>query len=241
VVFGRIALFGLHNTFRLFFEKGQKKVIMKSLLLIMGFAAVHSAVGGVGPYNAVSYLMPNREPAKGYEKYNVTGIVQMVQQSYRENIKIYVQAKGLEPNTYHGFHIHTFGDTVTKGCQSTGSHFNPYHRLHGGPTDKERHVGDLGNVIADGDGVVNVVIEDPLVKLDSEFSVYGRAFVLHAKRDDLGRGKAAARNESLRTGNAGARLACGVIINAPVHVKGFEQMIGSGMAGSGEMGSGVEE
>ena len=82
---------------------------------------------------------------------------------------------------------------------------------HGAPTDANRHVGDLGNIVANSDShPTQVVIYDTLVSLDqaSEAFVGDRAIVIHGGEDDLGRGDNA---ESLVTGNAGPRVACGVI------------------------------
>lgn len=107
----------------------------------------------------------------------------------------------------HGFHVHQFGDN-TNGCISAGPHFNPFGKTHGSPTDVVRHVGDLGNVAVDGSGKCATVIEDKQVSLFGDNSVVGRTMVLHAGVDDLGKG---GNDESLKTGNAGGRVACGVI------------------------------
>jgi Cu-Zn family superoxide dismutase len=113
---------------------------------------------------------------------------------------------GLTPGQ-HGFHVHEFGDN-TNGCASAGAHFNPFGKTHGGPADVERHVGDLGNVTAGADGVAHVAITDKLISLTGPQSIIGRTMVIHEAVDDLGKG---GHETSKTTGNAGARLACGVI------------------------------
>ncbi|KAK4336864.1 hypothetical protein RND71_044020 [Anisodus tanguticus] len=107
----------------------------------------------------------------------------------------------------HGFHVHEFGDT-SNGCISTGPHFNPTGKTHGAPEDSERHVGDFGNIVADDAGVAKINITDSLASLNGENSIIGRAVVVHADVDDLGRG---GHELSKSTGNAGARVACGII------------------------------
>jgi hypothetical protein len=89
-----------------------------------------------------------------------------------------------------------------------GPHFNPHNKTHGGPTSVARHVGDLGNVQTDASGAAKGTIEDSYVKLIGPESVIGRMIVVHAGEDDLGQG---GNEESLKTGNAGGRAACGVI------------------------------
>ncbi|KAG8478882.1 hypothetical protein CXB51_028728 [Gossypium anomalum] len=118
----------------------------------------------------------------------------------------HVQGKitGLSPGL-HGFHIHALGDT-TNGCNSTGPHFNPLKKDHGAPSDGERHAGDLGNIIAGADGVAEVSIKDWQIPLSGQHSILGRAVVVHADPDDLGKG---GHELSKTTGNAGARVGCG--------------------------------
>lgn len=107
----------------------------------------------------------------------------------------------------HGFHIHEFGDN-TNGCISAGPHFNPDKKEHGGPTDAERHVGDLGNVEANAEGIAKINIHDKQISLTGPNSILGRTVVVHADPDDLGKG---GHELSKTTGNAGGRLACAVI------------------------------
>jgi len=111
---------------------------------------------------------------------------------------------GLKPGK-HGFHIHEFGD-LSDGCDSAGAHYNPDDVNHGDLDNG--HVGDLGNVVAGTDGVADFTLVAKRVDLTGDRSVVGRSIVIHSNADDLGKGGDA---ESLKTGNAGDRLACGVI------------------------------
>ena len=136
----------------------------------------------------------------------VNGVVKFIQ---RHGEKVHIQAHltGLAPGL-HGFHVHEFGN-LTNGCVTAGAHYNPNKLTHGAPTDEVRHVGDLGNIEAKEDGTGVLELEDHQIMIYGEVnSVIGRAMVVHKNVDDLGRGN---DEESKKTGNAGARLACGVI------------------------------
>ena len=61
----------------------------------------------------------------------------------------------------------------TNGCMSAGSHFNPFSKTHGAPEDSDRHVGDLGNVLANPDGMAEVNIVDNQIKLIGPLSIIG--------------------------------------------------------------------
>jgi len=136
----------------------------------------------------------------------VNGVVNFVQDG--DSVKISGEISGLTPGL-HGFHVHQFGDN-TDGCTSAGPHYNPDGCSHGAPTNGqgERHAGDLGNVTAGEDGVAKLDITDSMISLTGERSVLGRTMVIHADVDDLGQG---GHELSKTTGNAGGRLACGVI------------------------------
>lgn len=130
----------------------------------------------------------------------------MFKQTCTSPVKVSGEISGLTKGE-HGFHVHEFGDN-TNGCISAGAHFNPLKKTHGGPSSAERHVGDLGNVVANDAGVATVDMTDKLISLSGEHGIIGRTLVVHADIDDLGLG---GHELSSTTGNAGARVACGVI------------------------------
>ena len=111
---------------------------------------------------------------------------------------------GLTPGK-HGFHIHEFGD-LSNGCESAGPHYNPDDVDHGDLDSG--HAGDLGNIVADENGIAKIGIVLKRVDLHGDRNIVGRAIVVHADEDDLGKG---GDEESAKTGNAGDRLGCGVI------------------------------
>ncbi|OAY81104.1 superoxide dismutase [Cu-Zn], chloroplastic [Ananas comosus] len=140
----------------------------------------------------------------------VEGVVTLLQEDDGPTT-VQVRVTGLTPGP-HGFHLHEYGDT-TNGCISTGAHFNPNNMTHGAPEDEVRHAGDLGNIVANAEGVAEATIVDNQIPLSGSNSVVGRAFVVHELVDDLGKG---GHELSLTTGNAGGRLACGVVGLTPI-------------------------
>jgi len=138
-----------------------------------------------------------------FEHGEITGAINLEQASGQAT-KISGKVEGLEPGE-HGFHIHEFGD-LSDGCDSAGGHYNPDNVDHG---DLESgHVGDLGNITADENGIAQFNLVAERVELCGDRSVVGRAIVVHKDKDDLGKG---GDDESLKTGNAGERAGCGVI------------------------------
>ncbi|KAJ2681863.1 Superoxide dismutase [Cu-Zn], partial [Coemansia sp. RSA 1285] len=137
---------------------------------------------------------------------SVNGVVTFTQANEGSPVTVKAEINGLKPGN-HGFHVHVYGDN-TNGCTSAGPHFNPHGNTHGAPSDDNRHVGDLGNIVASESGAAKLDITDSQVSLFGEHSVIGRTVVVHADEDDLGKG---GHELSATTGNAGGRLACGVI------------------------------
>lgn len=148
-------------------------------------------------------------PDKHYSKNNkVKGTVYFTQKNNKLYIKYKIQNL---PKGYHGFHIHKYGD-LTQGCKTAGPHFTTYKKnIHGGPNTKKRHNGDLGNIYNIRQNISgSKVIATRILNINkcNKNSIIGRSIIVHKNRDDLGKGNNA---ESLKTGNAGPRLACGVI------------------------------
>lgn len=126
-------------------------------------------------------------------------------------VNININLEGLTPSHKHGFHVHECGD-LTNGCESLCAHFNPYKKTHGDRTDKNRHVGDLGNLIGDQDGKANYNFSDSIIKLrGNKANIIGRGLIIHADTDDCGHGT---NPDSLTTGNSGKRIACAIIGHA---------------------------
>ncbi|WP_432719554.1 superoxide dismutase family protein [Jeongeupia wiesaeckerbachi] len=109
-----------------------------------------------------------------------------------------VTLSGLTPGQ-HGFHVHEKGDCSAPDASSAGGHFNPDKHQHGAPDALDHHVGDFGNVVAGADGRVSTSLTVQGVRLDL---LHGRSLIVHAGADDL---------KSQPAGNAGARIACGII------------------------------
>lgn len=137
----------------------------------------------------------------------IHGTVRFEENAKLDCVDIHVDISGLKKNARHGFHIHEYGD-LSDGCTSTCAHFNPLGKKHGGPDSKERHVGDLGNLVTDATGCAKYMFTDHVIKLRGQkYNILGRGLVIHADADDLGTGT----GQSSTTGNAGARIACAVI------------------------------
>ncbi len=119
-----------------------------------------------------------------------------------DGVRVHAEITGLTPGK-HGFHVHEFGDCSASDGSSAGGHFNPTNEPHAAPNADHRHVGDMGNIEADASGKAKLDYVDHHMSLSNDqTSVIGRAVIVHAKADDL---------KSQPSGDAGARVACGVI------------------------------
>merc|ERR1712023_35949 len=172
---------------------------------------------GSYPIRAECEVAPNGQACSGGDDSGTpcTGIIRLIQTD-ADTCEIEYEVRGLSPGQ-HGFHVHEKAD-FSQGCASAGPHYNPFGKLHGAPSDEERHVGDLGNIEPDESGVARGRMVDRLIKLEGETTVVGRSMMIHADPDDLGTGDNSEPGPppvngkaSKATGNAGARIACGEI------------------------------
>lgn len=117
-------------------------------------------------------------------------------------VEITANLEGLKPGE-HGWHVHANGDCSAPDASSAGDHFNPDNHKHGAPEADERHAGDFGNLTAGKDGKATKTITMKGASLaDGAGSLVGKALIIHDKKDDL---------KTQPSGNAGPRVACGVI------------------------------
>ncbi len=124
------------------------------------------------------------------------------------NFDMQVDLTGVPPGV-HGFHIHAKGD-CGNNAMNAGGHFNPTSMVHGAPDAVSHHAGDFGNVTADANGEVHAYITTHFISLKAgePTNPVGHAVVLHEKADDM---------ISQPAGNAGSRIACGVIETVSAH------------------------
>lgn len=128
-----------------------------------------------------------------------------------DKVHMQVVVQGLKPGGEYGFHIHEVGDCSSPDGMSTKGHFNPLGKPHGYFGDDQRHVGDLPSILVPegekkrpnkaGRATINANL-DQMTLSPGPANIIGRGIIVHAQPDDY---------TTQPTGNAGARIACGVI------------------------------
>jgi Cu-Zn family superoxide dismutase len=116
-------------------------------------------------------------------------------------VRVTAHLAGLRPGAEHAFHVHEKGDCSSGDGMSTGGHFNPAGNPHG-PQSGAHHAGDMPNVVADAQGNANATFELHGVAIGSGSDIVGKGLIVHRDADDY---------RTQPTGNAGPRIACGVI------------------------------
>ena len=121
-----------------------------------------------------------------------------------DGVHISGEVGGLPANAQSGFHVHEKGDCSAVDATSAGAHFNPAASAHGRANTATHHAGDMDNIASDANGVakVNVHLRGVTLGGGAANDIASRAVIVHAAPDDY---------HTQPTGNAGARVACGVI------------------------------
>ena len=134
---------------------------------------------------------------------NAVGVLHLMRAG--DGVRVTGQVSGLAPGSVHAFHIHEKGDCSADDASSAGGHFNPTSQPHGNAQGGgAHHLGDQANLSADAGGTAKVNAHFRGVTLGDGGAndVMGKAIVVHADADDY---------TSQPSGNAGGRIACGVI------------------------------
>ena len=138
------------------------------------------------------------QPTKGSKAFGEATFEQV-----GDKVRVIVFAQGLKPNAEHGFHIHEAGDCSSGDGMSAKGHFNPHGKPHGQPTSGERHAGDMPALKAAKNGRAKIDVTLDVISIgQGPGNIIGRGVIIHADPDDY---------KTQPTGNAGARIACGVI------------------------------
>lgn len=160
--------------------------------------AARSESAAKGEQKDVEQTVARLEPTEGNE---ARGEVMFTRTN--EGIRVTAQIQGLPPGR-HGIHVHEKGDCSAPDASSAGGHYNPDGTPHGAPGNPpdQRHAGDLGNLESGENGTAKYERVDTIIQLSGENSIVGKAVVIHAGEDDF---------QSQPSGDAGPRMACGVI------------------------------
>lgn len=172
-----------------------KNVSSKLLAVVLCFVATVGVRAAENP--AAQKAIAVLHPTAGNQCH---GMVRFTQEG--DSVKVVADLEGLTPDQKHAFHIHQYGDCSAPDGMSAGGHYNPEGHQHGLPDTENRHAGDLGNVQADSAGKAHYEITVKNISIMGEKNpIVGHAVIVHAKVD----------TGEQPVGNAGGRIACGVI------------------------------
>ena len=164
------------------------------LAVLCGSAVwLHAQADAGSPGELVAVL----RPTKGSK---TAGTITFTQEG--QSVRVKGNVRNLMPNSKHAIHIHQYGDPRGSDGTAAGGHYNPEGHEHALPDKAMRHAGDLGNLEANEQGVARInLVVDNITLMGPKNPIVGRGVVVHEKADDGGQ----------PTGNAGGRIAVGVI------------------------------
>lgn len=180
--------------------------IKAALLLLIGISALTGCErmqqqAGVLPTPSAKQAIATIGPVG---ENSATGMAVFTQDG--DQITLTIEVQNVSPGI-HGVHIHEYGDCSSPDGKSAGGHWNPTDVEHGKWGEGEFHLGDIGNITVGEDGTGSIELTTDLWEIDtgSDIDVVGKSIILHADADDF---------VSQPSGNAGARIGCGVIVLA---------------------------
>jgi Cu-Zn family superoxide dismutase len=161
-------------------------------------AATPSAAPAPAAVPAAMHAVAHVEPTQGN---SARGIVRFEQVA--DGVRVTAVIDGLTANGVHAIHLHECGDCSSPDAMSAGGHYNPDGNPHGSPDSPKHHAGDFGNLNADASGRASLDFVAKGITVGGPVNpILGLSVILHAKADDF---------VTQPTGNAGARIGCGVI------------------------------
>ncbi len=162
---------------------------MKYSLLVAAASAIMLA--SCGTSKTYQILSKSGTKTQGTAKFTQSG----------KNVTLDLNAYKLTPG-YHAVHIHEKGDCSSADAASAGGHWNPTDDKHGKWDTEHFHMGDIGNLIANEEGVGRVLFKTDKWCMgcsDASKNIIGKSLIIHAAKDDF---------HTQPTGNAGGRVGC---------------------------------
>ena len=175
-------------------------LLISTSILLMGCERAHQQV-------SVLPIAPAKQANATIGSSNdsgVTGIAVFTQNG--DQITLMIEIQGASPGL-HAVHIHAYGDCSASDGTSAGGHWNPTDVAHGKWGEGEFHLGDIGNITVGENETGRITLTTDLWEIGtgSDIDVVGKSIIVHADADDF---------VSQPSGNAGARIGCGVIVLA---------------------------
>ena len=169
---------------------------MNKIFIAAVVAMIGAGCASMGLSNRPT-AVANLEPTTGN---SARGTVTFTQDG--DEVRVRANVSGLKPGAEHGYHVHEKGDCGSGDGMSTGGHFNPTGKSHG-PQRGEHHAGDMPSLVADSYGNAAASFELKGVSIGGAApDLVGKGLIVHRDPDDY---------KTQPTGNAGPRIACGVI------------------------------
>lgn len=192
---------------RIRFRSKRTLVVTATLALLAAVATAPLYAGGGSTTSAPNHVKVSIVDASGA----VVGKVRLSKQG--QKVIVTAEITGLTPG-FHGFHVHAIGECVPP-FTSAGGHFNPAGTGHG------QHAGDMPPLFVTADGVARSEFATDSFAIADLFDADGSAIMVHALPDNLANiptryqstteGVFGPDSATLATGDAGGRVACGVV------------------------------